>query len=107
MVKDKWISYVNKIFSDERFQKIFLNLNEVIFNINEIYFQSIIQFNEIFFDNISLNHALVHYNLFLVIVVSFIIYLIIIYLKIDKPLKLINSSEKFIYNSIIYNIIDL
>jgi len=105
--EEKWVEYVNEIFSDAKFKKIFNNLNEIFFNINEIYFKAIINFSDIFFENISQTHDLVHYNSFIIIVVSLIIFLIIIYYMIDKPLRLIKFSEKIIHNSILYNILDL
>lgn len=103
----RWTAYINGIFSDEKFQKFFLNLNEVFFNVNEVYLKTILQFDEVFFENIALTHDWVHYNLFFVVGISVFFYLTVVYFKSDRPLRLIKSSEKVVCNSILYNIIDL
>jgi len=53
-------NFIRLKFSDDSFQRVYKNLNEIFFNINEIIYKKINDFNEYFFDDIGLKHDWVH-----------------------------------------------
>lgn len=98
---------IKEIFNDTSLLKIYLNINDKIYNLNRIYFKIFTGNNSYMYKKFRFYNDLVEYSLFSVLCLISVLYLILIKFIIDKPLGLILDCETFIKNSILFNTLEI
>jgi hypothetical protein len=101
---EHWFSYIENKLSEESFLKTYKNINTILFDVNQLIFKYINDFNDYFFDDLALKHDWVHYMLFLIVGLSNYYFLFLVYFFIEKPKAKIIDSENLVRNSILFDI---
>lgn len=104
---EDWTIIIHEKFSDETFQKLYKNILEILFDINQITYEKIFELNDHFYDDLAVKHDWVHYMLFLIISLVNFFYLFMVKYMIDKPKFILEHAEGIVQNSILFNILEI